>query len=389
MTAIRLCHVITDLDTGGAETMLRGLLSHLDRTCFETEVISLTDIGPVGREVQALGIPVRALGMSRGTPNPLGVLRLSRWLRRSRPDVVHTWMYHANLVGGLAATLAGRGALTWGIYHTNLDRQSIKSRTLWTARVCKTLSPHLPAAIVCCAEATMRAHAELGYASDRMVVIPNGFDTRTFKPDPAARASVRRELEIPDEAPLIGMVGRFDRQKDHRTFLRAAAMLHARLPDAHFLLCGDQVTWRNPSLARCIDSASLRTRCHLLGWQADIPRLNAALDIASSSSYSEGLSLVIGEAMASGVPCVVTDVGDSGRLVADTGKVVPPKDPQALAEAWLVLIELGQEGRRSLGQAARRRIAERFGLPTIVSRYEQLYADVAAGVPASSVLLRE
>jgi len=371
---MKVLHVITSLDTGGANVMLYRLVSRTDREAFETEVVSLIDIGPIGQKIQALGVPVRAVGMRRGVPNPLAVLRLAHWLREDPPDVIQTWTHHADLVGGLAAKLAGSIPVAWGIHHSTFDPRGTKRMSVWTAMTCARLSRWLPARIVCCSEASQQTHRQLGYAADKMLVIPNGFDLATFRPDQGARQSVRRELGIPAEAPLIGLVARFDPYKDHRNFVQAAVRLHARVPESHFLLCGDGVTWENPELAGWIEAAGIRDRCHLLGRREDAPRLTAALDIASTASSGEAFPLVIGEAMASGVPCVVTDVGDSAIIVGETGVVVPPRDPQALADGWTkLLVDMSSEERRQLGLAARQRIAERYDLGKIVEQYERLY----------------
>jgi glycosyltransferase involved in cell wall biosynthesis len=373
---VKVLHVIACLDTGGAQKMLYKLLSGTDREAFKTEVVSLIDIGPIGQKIQALGVSVRALGMRRsGVPNPLAVLRLARWLRQDPPYVIQTWMYHADLIGGLAARLAGSIPVAWGVRNSNLDPQCSRRSTIWIAMACARLSRWLPARIVCCSEASRQVHTQLGYAADKMVVIPNGFDLAVFRADPAARRSVRQELGIPEEAPLIGLVARFHPQKDHCDFVQAAARFHACVPESHFLLCGDGITWRNPELAGWIEAAGIQSQCHLLGRREDIPRLMAALDIASTAaSYGEAFPNVVGEAMACGVPCVVTDVGDSAIIVGETGVVVPPKDPQALAAGWSrLLLDMNQEERRRLGLAARQRIMERYSLGKIVEQYERLY----------------
>jgi glycosyltransferase involved in cell wall biosynthesis len=211
-----------------------------------------------------------------------------------------------------------------------------------------------------------------------MVVIPNGADPVAFSPDPKARLSVRKELGTQEEKPLVGLVARFDPAKDHRTFVRAAALLCDRLPDVGFVLCGDGITWENRRLTRWIDEAGVRACCYLLGRRTDIPRLTTALDVATSSSYyGEAWPLAVGEAMACGVPCVVTQVGDSPLIVGETGLSVRPRDPQALADAWHKLLTVGQNERAKLGAAARRRIEEHFSLQDAVSSYERLYGEVA------------
>jgi glycosyltransferase involved in cell wall biosynthesis len=375
---IRLIHIITGLNIGGAEMMLFKLLSRLSHARFQTEVISLTDIGLTGEQIKGLGYTVRALGMQRSVPNPCRIAKLARWFAKESPDLIQTWMYHADLIGGMAAKIVGRIPVVWGVRQSNLEKKYNKRTTLWTARLCGYLSRFLPERIVCCSETVREAHAALGYATEKMRVIPNGFDLELFKPEPQAWISVRQELGIHRDTPLIGMTARFDVQKDHWTFVQAAARVHSAHPNVKFLLCGNDITQNNQQLRHWIESAGLAAVCYLLGPRQDIPRLMAALDLAVSSSAGEGFANVIGEAMACGTPCVVTDVGDSKFIVADTGLNVPAREPVALAEAMRTLLGLGIDERRKLGQAARQRIAEHFSLEASVAQYEQLYEEIAA-----------
>jgi len=178
-------------------------------------------------------------------------------------------------------------------------------------------------------------------------------------------------------------VGRFHPQKDHHNFVRAASLLHQDRPDVWFVLCGFGVSWANKELTSLIEEAGIRNRCCLLGLRDDIPRLTAAFDIASlSSSYGEAFPNVVNEAMSCGVPCVVTDVGDAALIVGQTGLVVPPRNPDALAQGWLKMLVLGREGRAPLGMEARQRIRELFNLPEIVARYQNLFEELAHGVKA-------
>jgi glycosyltransferase involved in cell wall biosynthesis len=368
---IRVLFVTTGLDTGGAELMLYRLIAGLDRATFACSVVSLTDCGPTAAKLRALGVPVQALGMRRGVPDPRAVPRLARWMRRLAPDVVQTWMYHADLIGGLAARLAGRRALAWSLRQSTLDARTSKRSTVWTVRACAPLSRFVPARIVCCSEASRRVHVAAGYTSRKMLVIPNGFDVGAFRPDPGVRVAVRRELSVPDDALLVGLVARWDPQKDHATFLRAAARVAARCP-AQFVLCGEGVTSDNAVLAGWIEAAGLGGRCHLLGSRDDMPRLTAALDVAcSASAYGEGFSNVLGEAMACEVVCVATDVGDAALIVGDTGRVVPPRDAAALAAALGEVLALDPGARAQ----------QQFDLSTCVARYAALYSRLAAGAP--------
>jgi glycosyltransferase involved in cell wall biosynthesis len=377
----RIMHVITTMGPAGAETMLCRMAAGMDASRFENEIVSLTGILDLAQKMQGIGIKVRTLGMDKSIPNPLLVMRLARWIRESKPDVIHTWMYHANLVGALAARVAGNVPVVWAIHHNSLDPNMDKRRTLLVSRACSFLSKRLPARIVCCSEASLQLHRSLGYAPEKLEVIPNGVDLRHLKPDPSARDSVHQELGIPAQSPIIGIAARFHPHKDHRNFIRAAARLHQQRADAHFVLCGMGITWQNVELSGWIEAMGLRNRCHLLGAREDVPRLFSAMDIASTSSRSEAFPVAICEAMACGTPSVVTDVGDSAMIVGETGVAVPARDPAALAEGWRKLLDAGPDERQRLGMAARERVERHFALPSIVERYQAIYADLAAGTP--------
>jgi len=175
-------------------------------------------------------------------------------------------------------------------------------------------------------------------------------------------------------------VARFDPMKDHGTFFRAASVLASREEDVHFVMVGKGMVPDNPQVAGHLDS-NLEGRVHFLGPREDMPRLTSALDIAvSSSAYGEGFSNTIGEAMACAVPCVVTDVGDARRIVGDTGIVVAPRDPEAMADAWGRFLDMGRDRRRALGEKARQRIQETFSIDRVVARFEDLYEGLVPGV---------
>jgi glycosyltransferase involved in cell wall biosynthesis len=375
----RVAHVITGLNTGGAETMLYKLLAASQAGGaggagrFEAEVISLTDCGAVAEKIEALGVPVRALGMMRGLPNPAGLARLARWLRRRRPSLIQTWLYHADLIGGVIGKSLVGVPVVWNVRSGDLTKVLDNRMTLLTLRACAALSRRVPDAIVSCSESATAAHVEIGYDAGKITTIPNGFDLAAFHPDAGARASVRRELGLGPDAPLVGLVARFDDLKDHRTFIRAAARLRAAVPAAHFLLCGPGVEWANEQLAEWIRVAGVAESFHLLGRRDDVPRLNAALDVAALTSRSEGFPNVLGEAMACGVPCVSTDAGEARLIVGDTGLIVPVGDDEGLAAGWRKMLTLDAAARREVGEAARRRILERYSLPAVAAKYEALY----------------
>ncbi len=374
---MRVLHVITGpLAFGGAEVMLYRLLAASDREETSHEVVSLTELGIVADRIRELGITTRALGMKRHRlriPDPVRVLRLAALIRESRPDVVQTWLYHADLLGGLAAKLAGGARIFWGIHNNSLDGATIRRTTRWTAAACARLSRWIPDGIVTVSRAARELHVAAGYDARKFVYIPNGFDVTIFRPDPAARREVREELGLAPGQVVVGLPARFDPQKDHPNFVRAAALLARRRADVRFVLCGEGVSPDNQALVRLVAERGLLDRFLLLGRRSDMPRVMNALDLATLSSVSEAFPVAIGEAMASGIPCVVTDVGDCADLVGGTGRVVPPRDPEALARAWESLVRLEPAARIRLGLAARARIAEHFALPRIAERYAALY----------------
>jgi len=376
---IVVTHIIVDLKAEGAQSVLYRLLSGIDRRQFESRVITLTDVGQLTSRIIDLGIPVISLGMQHGVFDPLKFFMLVSLLRADDAHIVQTWMYHADLLGGLAAKIAGKKNIVWNIRHSDFVKRSKRS-TVWVRRIAAWLSGWLPSRIVVNAHSARKIHADLGYEDRKMMVIPNGFDLNVFRPDPDAKENVCAELGVAPDTQIIGMVARFALQKDHRTFLQAAAILSKVDPAVAFLLCGDQVDWDNEELVAWIDDVDvdLRKRMRLLGHREDIPRLLAAFDIATlSSSHGEAFPNVVAEAMACETPCVVADSGDAGVIVGDTGFLVPTKSPEVLAGVWQQILSLSAEEQRSLGKAARLRIEKNYQLSSAIQHYENLYLSLA------------
>ncbi len=378
MSRIRVVHIINSFQLGGAETMLCNLLLRTDLTRFEPSIISLIDDMTLAGPAQKANVPITVIGMKPGVPDPRGLLRTARTLRRLQPDIVQTWMDHSNLIGGLAARMATGAPVVWGVHHGHHIPGVAKRMTRFTVWTCAQLSRLLPSRIVLCSEESRRLYTANGFAAERLTVIPNGFDTVKFHPDEDARISVRRELNVDPQAVLIGFLARFDPNKDHSNFIRAAAQLAAQHNNVHFVLCGHRVDNDNSALTGQIAELGLTDRFHLLGARSDAPRIQASLDIASTSSFSEAFPMTIGEAMSCGVPFVATDVGDSARIIDTAGRVVPPRDPVALANAWNELVSMGRAGRLQLGQAARKRICALFALEAVTRQYEAVYDELLA-----------
>jgi glycosyltransferase involved in cell wall biosynthesis len=381
----RVVYVVSDLSVGGAEMMLYKLLAETDRARFEPVVVSLMGGGALRERIEAIGVEVHTVGVRPELPTPLDLWRLARLTRRLRPDLLIGWMYHGCLAAQLASIFSSlRATVLWSIHYSVSSLAEEKWLTALSIRACALLSG-LPGKIIFVSRDGQSKHRPLGFRTENSCVIPNGIDIETFAPSQEARASVRSELGLPGDSFIVGMVSRYHPMKDHANFLRAAALLAEEHPEVHFLLVGRGVDADNQKLRRLIQELGLGERTHMLGERRDVPRLTAALDVFSLSSYCESFPNVIGEAMACAVPCVVTDVGDASWIVEDTGRVVPPRAPAALAAAWAEMIDLGAEGRAALGRAALSRVGGLFPVKSIVHRYEALYdAVLAGGTPESA-----
>lgn len=376
---LRVVHLITGLSTGGAEMMLLKLLQAADPARLQGAVIALVAGGELAGPIADLGVPVADLGLRRGALDPRALPRLLRLLRQWRPDLLQTWLYHADLLGALARPWLGPVPLLWNLRQSNLDAVRSKRGTRLVVRLCAPLSHWAPRQILCCSEQTRAVHQALGYDATRMMVIPNGFDLTRFRPDPDAGPALRRELGLPATTPLIATAARFDPQKDLPNLFAALARLADAVPTVRLLLCGQQLDADNAILAGWIRAAGVGGRVHLLGPRQDIARLFAGCDlVVSAAAYGEGFPNIIGEAMACGTPCVVTAVGDSAAIVGATGAVVPPRDAAALAGALERLLRRDAGARADLGAQARARVAAQFALPAIAARYTEVYEALAA-----------
>lgn len=375
MSQLRVLHLITAAETGGAETFLCRLLSRLPRERFKSRVVCMVRPGHVGGRIRALGIPLATLGMRRGLPSVGAVRKLMEMLQDFQPDVVQTWLHHADLLGLVAARLAVESNLVWNLRNSRLDAAP------WTTRavvwLCARLS-RLPEAVLTNSETARDQHRALGFRPRRFEVLPNGIDCGEFRPDPAAREALRKEFGISPETPLAGMLARHAPMKNHAGFLRAAALVLKELPEARFLLCGTGVTQVNRELMAQVNQAGLRGRVILAGYRQDAPRVLNALDaLCVPSAYGEGFPNAAAEAMSCGVPCAATDTGDAARVVGDTGRVVPPNDEPALSRALVELLTLPPDQRTALAGRCRQRIATEFSLDAAARAYASFYEELA------------
>lgn len=370
-----IVHIITGLATGGAERTLYNLLQGGLLNHFDNHVVSLSDEGSLGPLIRALGVPVTTLCIRGGQPSITGLIKLRRVIRERKPHIIQGWMYHGNLVATLARTLAqGHPILAWNIRHSlyDLGHEKLITRQVIRAGKCLSLAPD---AILYNSRLSRKQHQAFGFVSLNGRVIPNGVDVQRFSFTSSSRKRARAELSIPAEAQVVGHVARLHPMKDHQMFLGAAADLALRYPEMHFLLSGRDVLLTNVALVELIPP-HLRNRFHLLGERSDVSDLMSAMDVFCQSSWSEAFPNVLVEAMAVGVSCVATDVGDSAVIVGDTGVVVPPRDKGALAAGIESLIKMPLDDRLRLGASARARAEGNYTLGAIVDEYASLYEEL-------------
>ena len=371
---MKIVHLITDVGVGGAQSMLLKLIGGMDRSRFENVVISMTGPGSIGAQMEAAGIRVLDLGMTRRRVEIDGLFRLRRMLIDERPDVLQTWLYHADLLGTLANLIGPRAPLLWNIRSAEMEAKHYSRLFAFIRRLLGLLS-FVPRAIVVNSRSGLAIHEEYGYSPSRWVVIPNGFRTDQFRPRTGERVE-------DGDAPVVGHVARYDPMKGHVDFLEAAAMVRERVPSARFLLAGPGVVRDNEELWSNVVRLELDGAVTLLGEIADTTTLYPRFDVfCLSSAFGEAFPNVLGEAMSCGIPCVATDVGDSAAIVGDTGTIIPPRDPKALAAALIAKLELPPPVRDHQGALARQRIEELYSLGTVIRQYEQLYEATAAEKP--------
>jgi glycosyltransferase involved in cell wall biosynthesis len=370
---MKVLHVITGLATGGAERALYNLLAGGLAQSFETAVLSLRDEGSIGGQIRELGVPLYGLRMSRGLPTPGTVSGLRQVVREFEPDVIQGWMYHGNLAASLAARLAPkRPVVAWNIRQSLYGLKAEKPMTRQVIRA-NRLGSGGPRVIIYNSRLSRSQHETFGFRSARAVVIPNGFDLAQLGGDPVIKAAVRAELGLAEKSVVIGHVARLHPMKDHAALLRAAVRVVRENPSVRFLLAGREVSPNNPALAGIVPS-ELLGRFIFAGERSDPHRLMQAMDVlVTSSAWGEAFPNVLGEAMACGIPCVATDVGDSADIVGATGIVVPPADPQALTYGLETIVRKSGEERRALGRAAREHIRAHYGLYSVVKQYTEMY----------------
>jgi glycosyltransferase involved in cell wall biosynthesis len=361
---VKITFLARALSYGGAETQLVALAQGLHQVGHSVQVVVFYPDGPLEAELHKAGVAVKSL-CKGGRWDVLRFLsRLIYAIHQQKPDVLHGYLVLPNILTILLKMASPRTCMVWGIRASKKDLSRYDWLTRFLDRVERKLSRFADLIIVNSYAGLEHAVAQ-GFPKRRMLVIPNGIDTERFRPDAEVGRQMREQWDLGDHIKVVGLLGRLHPIKDHPTFIRAAAHLIEKRADVRFICVGDGPASYRQELIRLCEELNVSGYFIFAGALGNMPAVYNAMDIVVSSSYGEGFSNVIGEAMACSVPCVVTEVGDSAWIVGENGHVVPPKNPKALKIAIERLLDdINSNGNH--GEKIRQRVVSHFSIPKLV-----------------------
>lgn len=371
---MKIVHIIVGLNVGGAELMLQRLvLNSSKKEHFEHSIISLTDLGVIGPNLQKQGIKVDTLNMNSLSSLPFTLLKLRNLIKKINPDVVQTWMYHADLLGGLAAKSLGIKNIIWGIRTTDIE-ESASKQTVYLSKICARLSYIVPTKIACVAEKAKEYHVNIGYDERKFKVIPNGFNLSKFYFDPDVRFLMRKQLQLDEKELVIGHIGRFDYAKNQVNFIKACISLLSKGFKFKVLMAGRNVSLNNPKIAELFINNEYINNFIFLGEITNTPSFYCAIDIFCLCSYTEGFPNVLGEAMACENVCLSTDAGDAKLIMEPFGIEIESPQAADIARAIEENILLSTHiNFKNIGKNNRKKIEKYYSLISVIKQFESLY----------------
>ena len=370
---MKILHIISGLNTGGAEMMLHKIIQSIDRARFHSCVVSLKDTGTIGKRIEKEGFKVYSLRTNPLTPIPWVLIKLINIVLKEKPDIIHGWMYHGNIAAFIASLFSKKKNVIWNIRHSLHTKGKEKYLTWLVIRIGAKLSVKI-STILYNSNISLKQHTAIGYETNYAEVIGNGFDSEIFKPNKKVRKKFRDSLGIANTEVLIGHVSRNHPMKDHATFLTAAEILVKKINNVRFILAGKNIDFKNKYLVNILNSKGLEGKVLMVGESGNIQDFMASLDLfCLSSAWGEAFPNVLGEAMSCGVPCVATDVGDSRFIVGQAGRIVPARKPYKMAFAMEELIKLDDDQKILMGEMARQMIIENHSIKMVSSKYEKIY----------------
>ena len=369
--SIKILHIISGLNDGGAESLLFNFLCNSENNI--NFVISLKGKGKYGEMIEGKGIKIFYFNFAFDLSLISNFICLTKIIRLIKPDIVQTWLYNADLLGGCAAYLANSKNIFWGIHHGSLDKNINKFSTIFIAKINSFLSYFIPRKIVVCADSSKFMHIKNGFSKQKFITIENGIDLNKFKRSPKERSFFRNKINIKSDETLYGTVARFHPIKDHITLIKSIFRLKNAGYKFKYLLIGESINNKNKLLNELIKKYGLEEIIILIEKEENISLVMNAIDLHVLSSKSEALPMVILEAMGCGTPCISTNVGDVKNLILDKNLVVETSNQLELFNAMRIFSDLDQKNKKKLSISVEKHIKENYSLENMTAKYLNLY----------------
>ena len=372
---MKIIHIITGLHIGGAERMLEKLLSN-NINSKNTLIISLTSKGEIGANLERLGYDLVAIEIKKNFFSSIkGFFEIRQHIRSFKPNIVHTRLYHSNLIGSLASVFLNINVV-WNLRGTSIP-QGFFSTTNLIIIILSFLSYFMPKKIICCGNSVKEAHIKMGFSGKKMIVIPNGYDFKNFKKNEIERLKIRKQLNVKESDILIGSVGRFDPLKDHNNFIEACSLIKKQTKDVKFIIIGRDINTKNHALISILNKHKMSNNIILIDERNDLNRFYSAMDIFCLHSSSEGFPNVLVEAMANSLPCVSTDAGEAEIILNNSEYTVRVNNPFDLSKRLLSVVQLSVDKRKKLGHKNLNNVKNKYDIKKIKNIYFNLYKQLA------------
>ena len=372
----RVLHIITDLNTGGAEMMLYTVFNYLNNKDLESSIIVLMGKSSLSDKFDRLGINIEYLYLDKEKiPNIQSLIRLYSYTKMLKPEIIHGWMYHSNLAAlFLKIILPKNIKIYWNIRQTLYKIEYEKYFSRLVIKISAFFSRYINK-IIYNSVVSKEQHEKYGFSGMNSVIIYNGFDVNIFKPNKSKGEKLRAQYGIPNNSVIVGHIARFHPMKNHKMVIQLASRILNEHKNVWFILVGNNVDKNNKELVDLIIENKIKSRLLMLGEQNLISDLFSSIDILISlSSWGEGFPNVIGEAMCSGLPIVATDVGESRMIVGEYGSIVEPNNIIDAVREINEYIDMDRSNRNRLGLKGRDFIIKHFSIENIGTEYYQLYS---------------